>query len=76
MPLETGYLLNNRYRIIERLATGGMGAVYVAMDDTLQIKVAVKENLNLNPDSERQFRREASLLASLRHLLPEKISNI
>ncbi len=67
MPLETGTLLNNRYRIIEQLATGGMGAVYVALDDTLQIKVAVKENLNLNPDSERQFRREASLLASLRH---------
>lgn len=44
-----------------------MGAVYLAYDQTLQIKVAVKENLNVNPESERQFKREASLLASLRH---------
>ncbi len=44
-----------------------MGAVYLAFDETLQIKVALKENLNLNPESERQFHREASLLASLRH---------
>jgi serine/threonine protein kinase len=44
-----------------------MGAVYLAHDLTLDIKVAVKENLNLNPESERQFRREARLLATLRH---------
>jgi len=44
-----------------------MGAVYVAFDQTLQLRVAVKENLNTGPESERQFHREASLLASLRH---------
>jgi serine/threonine protein kinase len=49
------------------LGKGGMGAVYVAFDQTLQLRVAVKENLNTGPESERQFHREASLLASLRH---------
>jgi len=67
MPLQPGEILNDRYRIEEQLGKGGMGAVYLAHDLTLNIKVAVKENLNLNPESERQFRREALLLATLRH---------
>jgi serine/threonine protein kinase len=67
MTLETGSVLHDRYRIEGMLGKGGMGAVYVAFDQTLQLRVAVKENLNTGPDSERQFHREASLLASLRH---------
>lgn len=65
--LESGSILHSRYRIEDPLGKGGMGTVYLAFDQTLQIPVAVKENLNLNPESERQFRREATLLASLRH---------
>jgi serine/threonine protein kinase len=65
--LDTGSILNERYRIDGRLGQGGMGAVYLAYDMTLQIQVAVKENLNVDPIAERQFRREASLLATLRH---------
>lgn len=65
--LENGSTLNQRYRIDGRLGQGGMGAVYLAYDITLQIQVAVKENLNVDPIAERQFRREASLLATLRH---------
>lgn len=67
MPLQPGDILRNRYRIEGQLGKGGMGTVFLAHDLTLDIKVAVKENLNLNPESERQFRREALLLASLRH---------
>jgi serine/threonine protein kinase len=67
MTLQQGDILNDRYRIDGRLGKGGMGAVYLAFDQTLNIKVALKENLNLNPESERQFKREASLLAGLRH---------
>ncbi|HET7011381.1 MAG TPA: protein kinase [Anaerolineales bacterium] len=67
MPLTPGSVLRERYRIDGKLGKGGMGAVYLAFDQTLQLRVAVKENLNLNPESERQFLREATLLASLRH---------
>jgi Tol biopolymer transport system component len=67
MPHQPGSVLHARYRIDRQLGKGGMGAVYLAFDQTLHIHVAVKENLNLNPESERQFRREASLLAGLRH---------
>jgi Tol biopolymer transport system component/serine/threonine protein kinase len=67
MPLQPGSVLHNRYRIQGQLGKGGMGAVYLAFDETLQTNVAVKQNLNLNPESERQFLREARLLANLRH---------
>jgi len=67
MALQTNDILRDRYRIVGRLGKGGMGAVYLAQDMTLDIQVAVKENLNTNPESERQFKREAKLLAEMRH---------
>jgi len=44
-----------------------MGAVYRAYDLVLSVPVAIKENLNPAPEAIRQFKREAVLLASLRH---------
>lgn len=67
MPLERGKLLNKRYRIVEILGQGGMGSVYRAIDENLGVDVAVKENLFTTDEYARQFRREATLLASLRH---------
>ncbi len=67
MSLESGILLGGRYRIERVLGQGGMGAVYLAVDENLGTAVAVKENLNTSPESERQFKREATLLATLRH---------
>jgi eukaryotic-like serine/threonine-protein kinase len=67
MPLEKGTLLNNRYRIEDTIAKGGMGAIYHATDETLGIAVAVKENFFSSDEASRQFRREATILASLRH---------
>lgn len=67
MTLEIGSLLKNRYHILEELGRGGMGAVYRAQDKTLNVDVAIKENLSASPEAERQFQREANLLAQLKH---------
>lgn len=67
MALENGYLLNQRYRIVDVLGQGGMGAVYRAVDENLDVTVAVKENSFFSEDYARQFQREARILASLRH---------
>jgi serine/threonine protein kinase len=67
MTLTPGGLLRERYRIIGIIGKGGMGAVYRGEDTVLQTTVAIKENLNPLPQAVKQFKREAVLLASLRH---------
>jgi serine/threonine protein kinase len=67
MSLGQGNLLNNRYRIVEILGRGGMGAVYRAVDESLGVDVAVKENLFTTDDYARQFRMEAVIMAGMRH---------
>ncbi len=75
MPLQDRALLNDRYRIEGILGQGGFGAVYRATDEELGLRCAVKENLSLSPGSEKQFRREARLLATLRHPNLPRVTN-
>jgi branched-chain amino acid transport system substrate-binding protein len=67
MPLITGQLLNNRYRIVKLLGQGGFGAVYRAWDVNLSGPCAIKENSETSPAAQNQFTREASILYNLRH---------
>jgi serine/threonine protein kinase len=67
MPLSAGQVLHQRYRIVKLIGQGGFGAVYRAWDTALNQPCAVKENLDTSPEAQRQFQREATILASLRH---------
>ena len=67
MSIERGSRLINRYQIVDILGQGGMGSIYRAVDENLGVEVAVKENLFTSEEFARQFRREAVILANLRH---------
>lgn len=67
MTLSPGYTLNNRYQIETLLGQGGFGAVYKARDINLDKLCAVKENLDTSQEAQRQFLREATVLANLSH---------
>ncbi len=63
-------ILNNRYRLIEPIGSGGMAVVYKATDTILQRRVAVKilrEQFSSDPDFLTRFRREAQAAAKLDH---------
>ncbi len=67
MSLQTGQILQHRYRVVKSLAAGGFGTIYHGWDLNLNRKVAIKENLDTSPDAIRQFNHEASILAGLKH---------
>ena len=67
MLLPIGHEINDRYRIVKLLGQGGFGAVYRAWDKNLIKPCALKENLDVTPEAQRQFEREAVILAGLDH---------
>jgi serine/threonine-protein kinase len=67
MTLPSGKILRQRYRIEKLLEEGGFGAVYQAWDMTLARHCALKENLETSSEAQRQFEREAKILADLSH---------
>lgn len=65
-----GTTFSGRYKLDEKIASGGMGSVYLATDERLARKVAVKvlkENLADDPRFVERFRREARAVAALSH---------
>lgn len=63
-------ILSNRYRLEERLGSGGMSIVYRAHDLMLERTVAIKllrKDYSNNPQFRQQFRQEAKAAASLSH---------
>lgn len=72
--MENSRTLQNRYLIEKQIGLGGMGAVYLGIDQRFGSKVAIKETVCANARLSRAFEREAQLLNSLRHpVLPHVI---
>lgn len=67
MTYQPGAILHNRYRIVKLLGQGGFGALYRVWDTALGRPCALKENLDAAPEAQRQFLREAKILANLVH---------
>jgi serine/threonine protein kinase len=65
-----GAILSGRYRLEAKLGSGGMSTVYLARDETLERRVAVKvmhREMSDQPDQLERFRREARAVAQLSH---------
>ena len=81
--LSAGTVLRSRYKIVEFISQGGMGAIYMAEDLRLEGRAcAVKEmwtDVDAGPDDlgqvQVQFHREASILARLDHPNLPKVSD-
>jgi hypothetical protein len=59
-----GEVVMDRFRLLERVGSGGMGTVYRAFDERLQRQVAVKEITSSDPG---RVAREAQAAARLNH---------
>jgi serine/threonine-protein kinase len=60
-----GLTLNGRYRVVEPISNGAMGAVWRAIDADSGQEVALKQSIDRR--HEQRFEVEARLLSSLRH---------
>lgn len=78
IQLEEGLLINNKWKIISHIATGGKGEVYLASQVGLERRVALKiiskaylESLEGDEEGMaveiERFRREVRIMAHMRH---------
>ncbi len=70
--LSARVLLKQRYRVLQTIGQGGMGAVYLAQDTQLGDRPLAVKEMSQNDGQQAQeaiesFKREAHLLASLQH---------
>lgn len=73
--IKPGETLQNRYRIERQIGQGGMGAVYVAVDERFDTTVAIKETLCMDDNFRKAIEREARLLSSLKHPSLPRVSD-
>jgi len=65
-----GTLISERYRLDEKIGSGGTSSVYRAFDPMLERWVAIKlmhRDISHDPDQLERFRREARAVAQLNH---------
>ena len=65
-----GTIVDERYRLVQKIGTGGMADVWLASDTELDREVAVKilhERFAQDPEFVERFKREAKSAAGLQH---------
>jgi eukaryotic-like serine/threonine-protein kinase len=70
MSTLVGMLLSGRYRLDAQIGAGGMSTVYLALDQTLERRVAIKllhREIAHDTGQIERFRREARAVAQLNH---------
>jgi hypothetical protein len=68
--LKTGsvpYVLKGKFRLDDRIGSGGMGVVYRAVDLTLGRTVAIKTLPAMSPAYSHRLHREARVMAQVQH---------
>ncbi|GAB3951632.1 hypothetical protein GCM10027614_53930 [Micromonospora vulcania] len=65
--VQRDQLLAGRYRLLERLGSGGMSAVHRAYDEVLERDVAVKVLVASDANARLRIRAEAKAAARLSH---------
>ncbi len=72
--LPPGRILHQRYRLLQTVGQGGMGAVYLAQDTQLGDRLLAIKEMSISrltpqqlPQAVEQFKQEAHLLAGLQH---------
>lgn len=74
--LAQNTLIQNRYLIVQLIGKGGMGEVYLAVDQRLGSAIALKRTFFAGDDNlGSAFEREARVLARLRHPVLPKVSD-
>ncbi|MCX7905835.1 MAG: protein kinase [Elusimicrobiales bacterium] len=63
-------ITSGKYKIIKKIGQGGMGTVYLALDQSLNREVAIKkmnEDIKMNEREKQRFLEEARTVAMLKH---------
>ncbi|MBX3292825.1 MAG: protein kinase [Acidobacteria bacterium] len=76
-PISPNTMIQNRYLVVHQIGKGGMGEVYLAVDQRLGSAVAIKRMTLIGDDvMAAAFEREAKVLGRLRHpVLPKVIDH-
>ena len=75
-PLSQNTMVQGRYLIVQMIGKGGMGEVYLAVDQRLGSAVALKRTVFTDDETLRgAFEREAKILGRLRHPVLPKVSD-
>lgn len=72
--LQIGTLVDNKYKIIKQLGQGGMGIVWLALNERLNRLVAIKEIQRAGTKQDeivlQNFRKEFDIINKSRHMHP------